>query len=489
ALRTDLYGHLLTLDLEFYDRNKTGELMAHSVNDINAVRMAIGFGFIILIDITVLGIAGLIMMFNISPKLTVYALIPLPILTLISTRFGRMIHRYFEKVQESFALLTERVRENLSGIRIVKIFVQEEAEKEKFQRLSQEYVDKNKKLIRIWGLFFPLVMFFAALGEVLVLWLGGRLVISGEISIGSFVAFIAYLQILVWPMMAIGWAINLFQRGGASQQRLQRIFDTTFDIKDGNRTLTAVQGGIELKNVSFRYTSKNRNAIDDVSIKIEPRQMIGITGPIGCGKTTLINLLLRLYEPQAGAISIDGNNIKDLNFNDLRYNIAYVPQDTFLFSDTIAANIAFGRNDYQYADLERVTKVAHIYDEIMALPDSFKTQVGERGITLSGGQKQRVALARALLLDRPILILDDAFSSVDAETERKILGSIRSELKSRTSIIISHRVFVLQDADSIFVLDNGRITEQGTHQQLLTLDGLYREIFEIQQIEKTLGAD
>src|SRR4030042_6032747 len=258
ALRTDLYGHLLTLDLEFYDRNKTGELMAHSVNDINAVRMAIGFGFIILIVITVLGIAGLIMMFNISPKLTVYALIPLPILTLISTRFGPMIPRYFEKVQESFALLTERVRENLSGIRIVKIFVQEEAEKEKFQRLSQEYVDKNKKLIRVWGLFFPLVMFFAALGEVLVLWLGGRLVISGEISIGSFVAFIAYLQILVWPMMAIGWAINLFQRGGASQQRLQRIFDTTFDIKDGNQTLTAVRGGIELKNVSFRYTSKNR---------------------------------------------------------------------------------------------------------------------------------------------------------------------------------------------------------------------------------------
>ncbi len=489
ALRTDLYGHLLTLDPEFFDRNKTGDLMAHSVNDINAVRMAIGFGFIILIDIIVLGIAGLIMMFSISPRLTVIALVPLPILTLISTRFGRIIHRYFEKVQESFALLTERVRENLSGIRIVKIFVQEETEKEKFRHLSQEYVDKNNKLIRVWGLFFPLVMFFAAFGEVLVLWFGGRLVIGGEISIGSFVAFIAYLQILVWPMMAIGWAINLFQRGGASQKRLQRIFDTVFNIREGGRSLPVAKGGIEFQNVSFGYVSKDKNAIDNISIKIQPRQTIGITGPIGCGKTTLISLLLRLYEPQAGTILIDGIDIKELEFRDLRGNIAFVPQDTFLFSDTIEANIAFGRDDYKYADLERVTRIAHIYDEIMALPHGFKTQIGERGITLSGGQKQRLTLARALLLDRSILILDDAFSSVDAETERKILNSIKSELKNRTSIIISHRVFVLQDADQIFVIDNGLIKEHGTHQQLLSLDGLYREIYEIQQIEKTLGAN
>ena len=489
ALRTNFYDHLLTLDLEYYDQHKTGDLMAHSVNDINAVRMAIGFGFIILIDITVLGIAGLIMMFSISPRLTFYALIPLPILAFISTRFGRMIHRYFEKVQEAFALLTERVRENLSGIRIVKIFVQEEMEKDKFQHLSQEYVDRNKKLIRIWGLFFPLVMFFAALAEVVVLWLGGRLVISGEISVGSFVAFVAYLQILIWPMMAIGWAINLFQRGGASQKRLQRIFDTKFSIKDGGQAIGKVEGNIEFDKVCFNYALKDMNAVDNISIRIKARETIGITGPIGCGKTTLMNLLLRLYEPQKGIITIDNTDIKQLKFENLRSNIAFVPQDTFLFSDTLEANIGFGRDDYEYSDLERVTKIAHIHDEIMALPDGFSTRIGERGITLSGGQKQRIALARALLLDRPILILDDAFSSVDAETERKILASINAELKKRTSIIISHRVFVLQDADRIFVLDNGRIAEQGTHQQLLKLDGLYREIYEIQQIEKKLGTE
>lgn len=491
ALRTNFYQHLLTLDLAYYDRTKTGDLMAHSINDMNAVRMAIGFGFIIFIDILVLGVAGLIMMFSISHRLTIYALIPLPILAFISARFGRMINRYFERVQEAFSLLTERVRENLSGIRIVKIFVQEEAEKDKFGRMSQDYVDRNKELIKIWGLFFPLVMFLATLGEVVVLWLGGRLVISGEISVGSFVAFVAYLQILIWPMMGVGWAINLFQRGSASQQRLQRIFDTKFEImeKEGNQPITRVKGGIDFENVSFTYDLKDRKAVDSISIRIKPRETIGITGPIGCGKTTLVNLLMRLYEPQTGAIRIDDRNIRDLSFSDLRSNIAFVPQDIFLFSTTLEGNIAFGRDDYQSGDLERVAKIAHIYDEIMALPEGFKTQIGERGITLSGGQKQRVALARALLLDRPILILDDAFSSVDAETERKILRSIRSELKNRTSIIISHRVFVLQDSDRIFVLDNGRVAEQGTHKKLLALDGLYREIFEIQQLEKKLETD
>ncbi len=488
ALRTDFYGHLLTLDNEFYDHHKTGDLMAHSVNDINAVRMAIGFGFIILIDILVLGVAGVVMMLSISPRLTLYALIPLPILTVISARFGRMIHRYFEKVQESFALLTERVRENLAGMRIVKIFAQEESEEHKFQRLSRDYVDKNKKLIVVWGLFFPLVMFIAALGEVLVLGLGGGMVISGEISIGSFVAFMAYLQILIWPMMAVGWAINLFERGGASQQRLKRIFEANPRIEEGDQTLPLAKGRIEFRDVAFRYTNKDRDVIDRVSLIIEPRQMVGITGPIGCGKTTLVSLLLRLYEPQSGVITIDGQNIGELKFDDLRRSVAFVPQDTFLFSNTVEANIAFGRDDYQFSDLERATRIAHIHDEIAALPDGFKSQIGERGITLSGGQKQRLALARALLLDRPILILDDAFSSVDAETERMILKSISAELKRRTSIIISHRVFVLQDADRIFVLDNGRIIEQGSHQDLLAQDGLYREIYEIQRIERNLGA-
>lgn len=484
-LRTDLYNHLLTLDFSYFDTHKTGDLMAHAVNDINAVRMAMGFGFIILIDIVILGCASLIMMLNINPLLTFYALIPFPVIAIVSTRFGRLIHRLFEKVQESFAFLTERVRENLSGIRVVKVFVQEHAEIEKFDVLSKDYITKNVRLIRLWGMFFPTIMFLAALGELIVLWFGGRSVISGNMTIGSFVAFMAYLQILIWPMIAIGWAINLFQRGAASQARLNRILDAQPSIVGGTFK-KRVKGLIEFKNISFTYVDKNVPALSNASFRIEPKQFIGITGPIGSGKTCLVNLLLRLYEPQEGTIFIDGRDIKDFAIENVRKNIAYVPQDTFLFSDTVRANIVFGDYTASDRDVEEVARIAHIYDEIMELPHRFETQIGERGVTLSGGQKQRIALARALLMKRSIIILDDAVSSVDAETEREILSAIKKELKNRTSIVISHRVFALQDASRIIVLDRGSIVEHGTHEELLKTGGLYSEIFKIQQLEMKL---
>lgn len=483
-LRTDLYSHLLTLDFSYFDTHKTGDLMAHAVNDVNAVRMAMGFGFIILIDIFILGVASLIMMLNISPRLTLYALIPFPVIAVVSTRFGRIIHRLFERVQESFALLTERVRENLSGIRVVKVFVQESSEIDKFDVLSKDYVRKNVSLIRIWGLFFPLIMFLAALGQLIVLWLGGRYVISGHMTIGSFVAFMAYLQILIWPMIAIGWAINLFQRGAASQKRINRILDAQPSIVGGPIQEGRVEGRIEFKAVHFSYQGKNVPALNKISFCIRPKQFIGITGPIASGKTTLVSLLLRLYEPQSGKILIDDRNIRDFALKNLRQNVAYVPQDTFLFSDTVRANIVFGNANEQ--DVEAVARIAHIYKEIMELPRGFDTQIGERGVTLSGGQKQRIALARALLMKRPILILDDAVSSVDADTERKILEAITHELKNRTSIVISHRVFALKDAARILVLDQGVLVEQGTHEELLKSGGLYSEIFKIQQLETKL---
>ncbi len=485
-LRTDFYTHLLTLDFSYFDAHKTGDLMAHAVNDINAVRMAMGFGFIIFIDIIILGIASLAMMINISPRLTVFALIPFPLIAIVSTKFGRLIHHLFERVQESFALLTERVRENLSGIRVVKVFVQEDAEIKKFSGLSKDYIKKNLSLIRIWGMFFPLIMFLAAIGQVVVLWLGGRYVIFGEISIGSFVAFVAYLQILIWPMIAIGWAINLFQRGAASQRRLNRIFDEKSSILSGDVSVESVEGTIEFKNVTFTHHGKDEPALKNISLRIAPREFVGITGPIASGKTCLVNLILRLYEPQQGIISIDGKNCREFTVESLRNNIAYVPQDTFLFSDTIRENIIFGSMKATQAAIENVARIAHIYDEIVQLPKGFSTVIGERGVTLSGGQKQRIALARALLLNRPILILDDAVSSVDAETERKILEAMKHELKNRTSIIISHRVFVLKDATNIIVLDKGTIAEQGTHQELLQFGGIYSEIFKIQQIEMKL---
>ncbi|OPX17612.1 hypothetical protein BXT86_05560 [candidate division WOR-3 bacterium 4484_100] len=486
-LRSDFYAHLLTLDFSYFDTHKTGDLMAHAVNDINAVRMALGFGFIILIDVFILGVASLIMMFNISPKLTLYALIPFPLIALVSTRFGRLIHYLFERVQAAFSLLTERVRENLSGIRVVKLFVQEENEIIKFENLSEEYVTRNKHLIRIWSLFFPLIIFLGMIGQIIVLWLGGRYVIFGDISIGSFVAFIAYLQILVWPMMAIGWTINLFQRGSASQRRLNRIFSEKPKILEGKIGDVEFQGEIEFKGVTFVYQNKEIPALNNISLHINPKEFIGITGPVASGKTSLVNLLLRLYEPQQGKIVIDGYDIKDLRLEVLRRSIAYVPQDTFLFSDTLRNNIAFGNEEASEDDIIRVAKIAHIYDEIVEFPKGFDTVVGERGVTLSGGQKQRIALARALLLNRPILILDDAVSSVDAETELAILKAIKNELKKRTAIIISHRVFALQDAQRIIVLDKGEIREQGTHSELIKLGGLYSGIFKRQQIEMRLG--
>ncbi|HIE05507.1 MAG TPA: ABC transporter ATP-binding protein, partial [bacterium (Candidatus Stahlbacteria)] len=343
-LRTDFYSHLVTLDFTYFDVHKTGDLMAHAVNDINAVRMALGFGFIILVDVVILGIASLVMMVNISPRLTMYALIPFPLIAIFSTRFAGLIHHLFEKVQEAFAFLTERVRENLAGIRIVKLFVQEGGEIKKFQDLSQEYVEKNKRLIKIWGMFFPLIILLGMIGQVIVIWLGGRYVILGQISIGSFVAFIAYLQILVWPMMAIGWTINLFQRGSASQRRLNRIFNVQPDIKDGT-VETELSGAIEFKDVSFIYQGKDIPALSQISFNIEPREFLGITGPVASGKTSLVNLILRFYEPTEGQILLDGYDIKELKQKSIRQNIAYVPQDTFLFSDTIRNNILLGKSD------------------------------------------------------------------------------------------------------------------------------------------------
>jgi len=489
-LRQDFFSHLAFLDFSFFDEHKTGDLMAHATNDINAVRMALGFGMVILTDIVVLGIASLYMMFHISPRLSLYALIPLPFLSLVVAFFGQMIRKRFEHVQASFSELTERVRENISGIRVVKFFVQEEPEKQRFRESSRDYYAKNMKLVKVWGAFFPVIMFIASLSQGITFLVGGKMVIFGSVSLGEFVAFSAYLGILIWPMIAIGQAINVFQRGAASQGRLNRIFATRPEIADRAdcQTLEISQGRIQFDNVTFFHNGKTLPAIKELSLSIAPQQLIGITGAIGSGKSTIVNLLLRLYQHQSGKIILDERDISDYSMESLRGQVAFVPQDSFLFSDTIRENISFGRPDLKNtSEIERAARIAAVHEEILSFPNGYETMVGERGVTLSGGQKQRVALARALLLNRPIMILDDAMSAVDADTERRILNQLSAEFSKRTAIVISHRIFAIQDADRIIVLEQGQIAEQGRHQELLDLKGKYYEMFKLQQLERELA--
>ncbi len=489
-LRQEFFSHLAFLDFPFFDEHKTGDLMAHATNDINAVRMALGFGLVILTDIIVLGVAALYFMFQISPRLSFYALIPLPFLSLVVAFFGQMIRKRFEHVQASFSELTERVRENISGIRVVKFFVQEEPEKQRFQESSRDYYAKNMKLVKIWGAFFPVIMFIASLSQGITFLAGGKMVIFGSVSLGEFVAFSAYLGILIWPMIAIGQAINVFQRGAASQGRLNRIFATKPEIvnRPGCQRLERIQGRLVFENVTFFHNGKSLPALKEISLKIEPQQLIGITGAIGSGKSTVVNLLLRLYQYQSGKIILDGRDISDYSIESLRAQAAFVPQDSFLFSDTVRENISFGRPELKNtAEIEKAARIAAVHEEILSFPRGYETVVGERGVTLSGGQKQRVALARALLMDRPILILDDALSAVDADTERKILTHLSSEFSKRMAIVISHRIFAIQDADLIIVLEQGQIAEQGKHQALLDMKGRYYEMFKLQQLERELA--
>ncbi len=491
-LRFDLFSHLTTLDFSYYDEHKTGDLMAHATNDINAVRMSLGFGLVILTDILVLGFSSLFMMLRISPRLTLLALIPLPALSLVVALFGRLIRRLFERVQKSFADMTELVRENISGIKVVKLFVQEGAEKERFAMASRDYLRKNLVLVRLWGMFFPLIMFIASLSQGIVFIAGGRMTVFGQVSVGDFVAFSSYLGILIWPMIAIGQAINIFQRGAASQGRINRIFETRPAIRDREGAMGSVPrdraGEIEFHEATFYYEEKSHPAVEDISFAVRPRQLIGITGSIGSGKSTLVNLLLRLYELPQGRITVAGRDIKDYSLAALRSVFSYVPQDTFLFSDTIAENIAFGLERIpQQTEIERVARLASIHEEIVGFPQGYQTVIGERGVTLSGGQKQRLALARALLADKSVLILDDALSAVDADTERRILDALRAEMKKRTAIVISHRIFAIQNADLILVLDRGRIVERGRHKDLLARRGLYHQIFQLQQLERALA--
>ena len=490
-LRNKFFSHLETLSPNFYNNNKTGDLMAHATNDISALRMAFGPGVVMITDAIFIPLTTItIMIFTTDIRLTLLALLPLPFIAVLMAVFGKVIQKRHKDVQAAFSDLTDKVQENMAGIRVVKSFVQEEYEIDKFLVSNENYIDKNMNLVKVYGFMYPLVGFIASLSFIVALGFGGSLVIREEISLGQFTSFIAYLGLLTWPMMAIGYVVNVLQRGTASMKRLNRIFEIQPEIIDGADVLDISQKelkpSIEFKNLSFTYQGATHPTLTDINLKIEEGKTLAILGRTGSGKTTLVNLLLRMYNVEEGQLDIGGHDINTIPLKTLRESIGYVPQDNFLFSTTLKDNIAFSNTNMTMDKVEQASKFAHVYDNIMEFPLQFDTMLGERGVTLSGGQRQRVSIARAIAKDPKILILDDSLSAVDTKTEEKILENLKQVMKNRTSIIIAHRISTLKEADEIVILDEGKIVEKGTHKELMALNGLYNSIYKKQLLEEKL---
>ena len=488
ALRDRFFLHLQTLSSSYFSRTKTGDLMAHAINDIESVRMAMALGLVFIVDTIILGILTIFFMVYIHPLLTLYAVLPMPLVTVITLVFSRTIHGRYEALQKTFSQLTERVRESIAGIRVVKAYVQEEVEREKLSRLSRDYIKQNVGITRIWGMFFPLLLFLSNLSMALVLYLGGKLTILQSISTGDFVAFMSYLGMLAWPMMALGWAINMIQRGAASMGRLNRIFGEAPEISDapGLTVSGPLKGRIEIRGLTLPSGNGGSPLLEDILLDIREGEKLVVVGRTGAGKTVLCHLLVRILEPPQGSIRIDETEIHRIPLRVLRGSIGYVPQDTFLFSDTIRENIAFGKLHAREEEIEEAARIAQIYDEIMGFPAGMNTVIGEKGITLSGGQRQRVAIARAMLMSPPIFILDDSLSSVDIQTEERILEGLEKFLKGKTSILVTHRIAPLRRAERIIVLENGRVAEEGDHQSLLSKGGIYTKLYWERQMEEEL---
>ena len=526
-LRNDLFAHLERLSYSYYQRNRTGDIMARATNDLNAVRMLLGPAIMYSANTIVFTAGALAFMLAISPKLTLYAFLPLPIASIVIQYFGRRIHERFERIQAMFSDISARAQENFSGARVIRAYVQEQAEIAAFENANQEYIRRSLGLVRLMGMLWPTLELMLGAAVVIVLWLGGREVLLGKISVGKFVTFNTYMVQLTWPVIALGWVINIFQRGTASLVRINEIISQQPEIVDevqigsseeigrsDHRVIGPSEnqpptprdfafrspddpitrspdfsGEIEFRNLNFAYNGTS--VLKEINLRIPAGSSLAIVGPTGSGKTTLVNLIPRIYDAEPGAVLIDGRPIREFPLDSLRRHIGFVPQETFLFSDTIHENIAFGiaqeDGEAKLDDIKAAADAANIAQDIESFPEGYNTTVGERGITLSGGQKQRTAIARALLRSPRILILDDALSSVDTHTEDKILNHLREIMRGRTTIFISHRVSTVRNADCIAVLHQGRIVELGTHDQLIARNGYYTDLYNKQLLEEELA--
>lgn len=494
-LRNDLFQQLEKQSAAYYQQHRTGDIMARMTNDLNAVRMLLGPAIMYSANTVLFSVGALFFLLKISPFLTLVALVPLPLASILVQAMGRKIHERFERIQASFSDISALAQENFSGARLVRAFAQEEAQIATFEKSNSEYIRRGLRLVQLMGMLWPTLEFVLGLAMAIALLVGGHEVLSHRISVGDFVAFNTYMLMLTWPVIALGWVVNLFQRGTASVVRIDELLKAkpSIDDRDADHLVPRdfiLRGEIEFRNLSFSYQQAHENGFDvlrNISLRIPEGSSLAFVGPTGSGKSTLVNLIARVYDANPGSILIDGRPIREYPLDVLRANIGFVPQETFLFSETIRGNIAFGVPHATFEEVLRAAEAAHIRKEFEEFPNGFETTVGERGLTLSGGQKQRSALARAILRDPRILILDDSLASVDTYTEERILEGLRSIMRNRTTILISHRISTVRHADQIAVLIAGRIVELGTHDELLARNGHYANLFQKQLLEEELS--